>query len=297
IEAIIKMGTVRLRLGEHVEAAQAFNRALELNDRILTAYVGLGVTQLAMGRSDDAHESFGMASDIEPNSTLLFGETARLQLMASAAHQVHRYLSPPTVAARPGGPLDNDVVDLIDTQRDNVRTALCAHPHHADLHYRLGLLLRHQGDLSGSIEAFREALKINPEYTKAGTKLGLALRESGRFDEAIEAFERTLQLDPNAIDLHYQLGLIFADRGEFALALDRFEEATAKVPNKVDYVANLALALANMGLLDRASATWQTLCDVAEYTREGQALLTAVSGDSLTGPDSHSCEEGPSRKF
>jgi len=67
-----------------------------------------------------------------------------------------------------------------------------------------------------------------------------------------------------SIELHYQVGLIFADRNEFALALERFERAAAKEPNNQDYVANLALALQNMGLVDRATATWATLCEATQ---------------------------------
>ena len=67
------------------------------------------------------------------------------------------------------------------------------------------------------------------------------------------------------------------------MALQRFEHAANQAPEKVDYVANLALALQNMGLLDRAAATWQTLCEMARYTREGNALLEQVTRTRRVG--------------
>ena len=79
------------------------------------------------------------------------------------------------------------------------------------------------------------------------------------------------------MDLHYQLGLIFADRNDFAQALERFEFAASKEPQNYDYVANLALALQNMGLLDRAQAAWQTLCELTM----GNSGVTAPSEPSL----------------
>ena len=271
LEATIKVGTARLRQGEYVEAAQAFNRAVEINDRIVSAYVGLGVAQQGLGQSDEAFATLEMAAEIEPNSTLLFSEIARLQLTVTAAEQVKKYVSPQSIVAHPQGPPSDEVSAVTEQQIQKLKDALVKRPHHADVHYRLGLLLRHQGDLDGAIESFQRAVEINPQYFKALTKLGLALRETGRLDEAVGVHKRALDIDAESVELHYQLGLIFADRNEFSLALERFEFAASKEPDNLDYVANLALALQNMGLLDRAQATWQTLC---ELTQDGAEVST-----------------------
>ncbi len=273
LEATIKVGVTHLRGGDYIEAARVFNSAIEINDRILSAYVGLGVAQQALGKTEDAQASLEMAAEIEPNSTVLFSEMARLQLRVSAAAQADRYLSPRAIAATPQGPLDDDVATVVQRQIASLRATLKEHPNHADLHYRLGLLLRHDGDLVGAIDAFYQATSINPQYLAALTKLALALRETGRTDEAMNVLKRALEVDPESIDLHYQLGLMFADRNEFASALDRFEYTVAKEPHNLDYIANVVLALQNMGLLDRASAGWQTLCEVARQTSRASRLL------------------------
>ena len=69
-----------------------------------------------------------------------------------------------------------------------------------------------------------------------------------------------------------QLGLMFADRNEFSLALDRFEHALSHEPHNLDYLANVALALQEMGLVDRATAGWRTLCQVAQATSQASNL-------------------------
>ena len=143
--------------------------------------------------------------------------------------------------------------------------------------YRLGVLLRHSGRNDEAVDAFRAAVRINPNYEKALTKLGLLLHELGRPDEAIDALKRALVLDPESADLHYRLGLIFADRYKFALALQQFEHAARREPENPEYHANLALALQNMGLLDRADASWQVMCDVASETEEGRAIITKAA--------------------
>ena len=112
-------------------------------------------------------------------------------------------------------------------------------------------------------------MEINPSYTKALIQLGLSLRELGKSDEAVKVLSRALEASPDTVELHYQLGLIFADRHELAMAVERFEAALRLDPRNLDFRANLALALQNMGLIDRAAATWDALCDLARETPRG----------------------------
>jgi tetratricopeptide (TPR) repeat protein len=242
----------------------AFTRAIEINDRILNAFVGLAVAQQATGKQEDARVSLEQASAIEPNSTLLFSEVSRLQLKVAAAKQRRRYLAPDQIAQEPGAPSDERVVSMIEKQIAHLREAVAEHPNHADLHYRLGLLLKHTGDRGATIQSFERALSINPNYLKAMIKLAIVQREAGRVDDAIRTAQRALQIDPESVQLHYELGLMYADRGLFANAIDSFDEAVRFEPHNTDYVANLALALQNMGLADRAAATWHTLCDLTD---------------------------------
>jgi Flp pilus assembly protein TadD len=156
-----------------------------------------------------------------------------------------------------------DVMDrLLAEQIRRHQTVLIERPQHADLHYRLGVLLRHAGRLPEAIAAFRRAVQINPTYAKALVKLGLALHAAGQSQEAIDILRRAIHLRPDDAPLHYELGLMFADRRDFALAIEQFEDAVRRAPHNLDFHANLALALQNMGLIDRASACWRTFSDL-----------------------------------
>jgi tetratricopeptide (TPR) repeat protein len=259
LEAAIKLGTANLRLARYQKAGDAFARAIEINDRIVTAYVGLGVAQMAAGERDHALASFEMAGGVEPNTQLLFSELARLQLKVTAAEQCERYLSPQAIAAHPAGPLHEDVRGVVARQIERFKLALRKHPNHADWHYRLGVLQRYAGELHGAIRSFRHALAINPNYLKALIKLGMALRDVNETDDAIRVLTRALSLDAESATLHYELGLIYADQGRFAESVERFDDAIRHEPDREDTLANLALSLQNMGLTDRAEATWQAL--------------------------------------
>ncbi|MBI1826621.1 MAG: tetratricopeptide repeat protein [Planctomycetes bacterium] len=292
LEATIKLGTSHLRTGAFTRAAGAFSRAIELNDRIVAAYVGLGVAQLALDRTEDAKSSLEMAGGAEPNSMLLYRELARLQLKVSAAQQVERYSSPQAITDHPGGPLSGGIDTILRHQIGKLRQALEIHPNHADLHYRLGVLLKSAGDVRAAIESFGRAIQINPRYLKALVRLSLSLHEVGELDAAIKVAKEVLALDDESTELHYQLGLMFADRNQFALALDRFDHAARKMPTNMDYVANLALALQNMGLLDRAVETWRTLCDLETTQVTKQTATRAPSRFPATTPPCPDCNEG-----
>ncbi|MFQ5424959.1 MAG: tetratricopeptide repeat protein [Phycisphaerae bacterium] len=279
LEVYVRLGTQHLRGGRYQDAARSFALALELNDRLLSAYVGMGVAQRSAGRGDEAAAAFEMARDIEPNSTLLFSEVARMHLKASASEQADRYLD---LSIHDDADEDRETVgppeptDLISEQIERHQRALRRRPNHADLHYRLGLLLRNRGQLDDAIRCFRKAVEINPSYMKALIKLGLALNEAGLTDEAVATFEAAMDLHPEYLDLHYQLGLLFAQRQQFELAIEQFEQAAEGNPQHVNFQANLALALQNMGLIDRARATWEIVCELAPdsaYADQARATM------------------------
>ena len=277
IEAALRLGTLHLRHGRYAQAESWFAQAIDLNDRVIEALVGLGVTQEALGRHRDALATFQTAAGAEPNSTQLFAETARIHLSAAAARQADRYLAPRVLAGvqdDPGVIVQAEAFGSVFTdQIAMLRGAVRLHPNHADLHYRLGMLLRQAGDVEGAIDAYHRAVSINPDYVDARLKLGIALRERGHDDAAIDCFKQALSIDPEAVRLHYELGLIFADRAMWDRAVDHFEQAAESQPSNVEFQAHLALSLQNMGLIERAELCWQTLRDIAERDDAGRALL------------------------
>jgi tetratricopeptide (TPR) repeat protein len=274
LEANVKLGTQHLRAGRFEQASQWFSTALELNDRLLSAYVGIGVAQHASGRTTEALSSFEMARNIEPNSTLLFSEVARMHLKAAAGQQSGRFILGSTPSVEQDTP--EHVTDLLSQQIQRVREAVAQNPNHADLHYRLGLLLRNRGQLDDAIASFRQAATINPTYMKALIKLGLALSEADQTEEAIEVFKQATDVRPDYVDLHYQIGLLFVQRNQFEMAVEHFEQAVSGNPGNVAFQANLALSLQNMGLIDRAQATWQIVSELApdsEYAEQAQRAM------------------------
>ncbi|MEE8169412.1 MAG: tetratricopeptide repeat protein [Phycisphaerae bacterium] len=277
LEAAVKIGTQHLRCGRYDDASRWFTLAMETNDRLLTAYVGLATAQEAAGRRLESRTTYEMAASIEPNSTLLFSEMARMQLKAAVGRQAEHYLS---IAVDDPEPDAGAPEDLLDEQIERHRTALKESPRHADLHYRMGLLLRHRGDYDAAIEAFETALEINPAFVTAMIKLGLALYEKGDTDRAIGVLRRAVEIEPEYVDLHYQLGLSFAKRQQFDLAVEHFEHAVRGNSQNAEFHANLALALQQLGLIDRARACWEAVRSLAPESELADHFLKNRFGES-----------------
>jgi len=137
-------------------------------------------------------------------------------------------------------------------------------------------LLKHKGEPADAVESFRAAVAINPQYVKAVIQLGLTLHELGRSQEAADVLKRAVEADPESIELHYQLGLVFADRRQFALALEQFEQALGNGSKDIDLHANIALALQNMGLIDRAEASWHILRELTTQMHPDREMLHPI---------------------
>ncbi len=260
LEATVKVGTQHLVSGRWEEAAESFCQACDLNDHVLANYVGLGTAQAAQGQTGEAMKTFDLAAAVEPNSTLLLSEMARLQLKVAVAEEYARNFDT-EVERDQDDPVDPDVENEQIVQRQLRRHAeeIHKHPEHADLRYRYGVLLRSEGRLGDARDQFAKAVDINPCYLKARIKLGITLQELGRVDEAIEQFKQAMELQPTYVDMHYRLGLLYTDRRQFEHAVRHMEAASAGAPGNDQIRANLALSLQNMGLMDQAAATWRSL--------------------------------------
>ncbi len=257
LEASVKIGTHHLIYGRWEEAAEAFHTAYEINDELLINYIGNGVAYEAMGKREDAINSFQLAEAIEPNSKLLLAEMAKLQLKSASADRFAASFE--SDEGMPVAEIDLDNDDLLHKQIDRHAEEIKQNPNFADIRYRYGVMLRSEGRLGEAIEQFKAAVEINPSYVQAIIKLGITQQELGLVDDAIETFKQAIDIKPEYVDLHYRLGLLYTDRRQFEEAVEHMETAAEGSPENKEVRAGLALALQNMGLMDRSAATWRSM--------------------------------------
>lgn len=251
LEATIKLGTQYLQTGQDQLAARQFNKAVEINDNIVDAYIGLAIAQKLAGRVPDALGTLSLAAAIQPNSSLLFAETAVLQFKTRLA-----------------GDSVYDEPDDSPGLTDAVIAAHCqqiqSEPHNPDLHYRLGLLLLHVGRLAHAISSFEAALRFNPAHTRARSKLAVCLFEAGRKTDAIDQLTGPDCLDKETLDVHYRTSLLYCDKVKFASSLINLEHQLESNFSASDATVNISIILQNLGLLDRVTVTWDNLAATAD---------------------------------
>jgi len=250
LEATIKLGTQYLLCEQEQLAAQQFNKAVEINDNIVDAYIGLAISQKLAGNESDALDTLSLAGAIQPNSSLLFTETAILQFKL-----------------RLGTNPFEDIVEDSKTLSDAVIAAHCRQiqhrPNNPDLHYRLGVLLMNAGRLTHAVSSFQAALEINPSFTRARSKLAICFFEIGQPNEALEELTAREILDDETLELHYRTALLYCNKVKFASSLMNLERHLESNFSSFDAVVNISIILQNLGLLDRVAATWDSLAETA----------------------------------
>jgi tetratricopeptide (TPR) repeat protein len=250
LEATIKLGTQYLQTHAERLAAQQFNKAVEINDRIVDAYIGLAIARKLAGDVSEAVATLSLAAAIDANSSLLFAQTATLQFRVG-------------LSDNSSFSDEHDSAELIETVIASHRRQITLQPQNPDLYYRLGVLMMSISRLGDALSAFQSALEINPTYIRAGSKLAICLFETDQKQAALERLTGPQCLDKDALALHYKVALLYCDRLRFASSLLNLDRLLAENFTCGDATVNISIVLQNLGLLDRAAAMWDNLSDTA----------------------------------
>jgi tetratricopeptide (TPR) repeat protein len=250
LEATIKLGTNYLRMRAEQLAAQQFNSAIEINDKIVEAYTGLAAAQRLAGRAAEAMNTLSLACAIQPNSSFLFAETAKLIL--KTAMEANLLPTP-----EDGHGMDQIVLAAHQRHLDQF-------PNNPDLHYRLGILCMNANHLDLAANCFRKALEINSTFTRASTKLAVCLFELGRKDEALDLIMPVTQYAPQTLDLYYRTALLYCNRVKFASSVINLQRQIERnLAPDLDPTVNISIVLQNLGLSDTVGLMWENLCQTA----------------------------------
>jgi tetratricopeptide (TPR) repeat protein len=264
LEATIKLGTHYLQMHAERLAAQQFNRAVEINDQIVDAYLGLAIAQKLAGNVSGALVTLSLAAAIDGNSSLLLAETATLQFKTDFIADSASYNEDSSI-----GLLENDSINLIKDVISAHQQQIVHRPQNPDLHYRLGVLMMSIGKMDEAVKLLQTALELNPTYARARSKLAACLFETGRRQDALEQLAPDC-LDKDTLDLHYKVALLYCDSVKFASSLINLNRLLDNNFTCADATVNISVVLQNLGLLDRASAMWDNLSDTANQALNNQ---------------------------
>lgn len=137
---------------------------------------------------------------------------------------------------------------------------------YADVHYMVGALLDHAGELEAAAECLRESLHLNPAYTEAMVALTSVYERMGDFERSRALAERVARLatpSAGALDattrgklanLEAGLADTYREVGELADAIEGYRRALDRCPTFHDIRHRLAITLREAGLPERALA-------------------------------------------
>lgn len=251
LEAAIKLATHYLRSHHFSLAAEHFNRAADINEEIVDAYMGLATAQEISGRSEEALETLSLASAIFQNSILLYSESACLQFQ-SIIDEIH----PDTT--------DRDIVsvnDVINAYKEQLKYS----GSRPDVNYKYGILMIGENNLPLASSLFEKTLDINPMYYRAQHKLALCAFMDSHPQKALKILLNNPSTGKTVFEKYYQLSILFSNRKNFRQAVRQLHLLeTSDMADLAQTQANLEIILENLGLIDRIAASWQRLNETSE---------------------------------
>jgi tetratricopeptide (TPR) repeat protein len=156
------------------------------------------------------------------------------------------------------------------------------HPSQPNFSIELGDAMRHTGDLSGAISAYRQALVLDPLSSRAQRRLGATLGSVGQLEEALAVLQHAIELEPDNGLLWYEQALIESRAGKQEQAIEHFRKALEFKPDFADAQNNLGINLVQIGDQHGAATAFRAALTINPYdagTRANLGRLLAGEGE------------------
>lgn len=179
-------------LGQPEGAVVEFEKALELNDRYVEAYLNRAITLNELGRYEDAREAFEQASHYENQGGGRFSgaASARIANAHMAVGDLYQEAGAPELAA------------------EQYRSALELRPEFHDIRNKLADVLMTLGDEAGAEHELEATLEGNGNFLSARLSLGLLYYNRGEPDRARREWEKARTLSPSSPQVRAYLTLL-----------------------------------------------------------------------------------------
>jgi len=180
----------------NIQARQMFEKAIKLDPRYPTAYVGLGTSHLrhfAYGWTEFAKQSLQQAHYLAQTALSLDESSASAHALLGA---VYRFRMQYDLAIK------------------EYERAIELNPNDANSHAERGAIMNYSGQTDQAVESLETARRFNPHMRPSDyMQLGLAYYLEGRYDGAISVLERGIGWYPDNVFIHIPLAATYAQAG------------------------------------------------------------------------------------
>ncbi len=238
LPAHLRLGEVRLDLGQPVEANDHFAR-LDSDDRFAAAgHFGLGRAAGALGEALAAVEHFEKALELQPAAGIVHYSLGLALRQAGRVEEAQTHLEEKgsgevlapdrlmerleSLALSSGAHLKRGNRAMVNGRLDEAvsafRQAVAANPESGEARRNLALVLMRQGDSTGATKELEDAVASGSEDVWIHFDLGNAYLAKGDGERAVGAFQRAIELDPKLATAHFNLA-------NTLISLERWTEA------------------------------------------------------------------------
>ncbi|MCK5113437.1 MAG: tetratricopeptide repeat protein [Phycisphaerae bacterium] len=259
LDALVRMGSHHLVHGRWEEAAETFYLAAEHNERLLINYLGVATACKTIGKPKHAEEYYNLATQMEPNCSLLHSQMIRLHHKITTAEDFVHKLQDQSDTVAMSGEADSQCKPLPENELTAHAQRVASEPNCTEARFHYGVLLRSAGRSSEAIKEFYQTVRSQPLHASGLVKLGVLLWEQNRRDQAETIFDRIFRPDTKQIEIHYRLGLHFHDPQQLREIACEMASSETTPMEESEAQNHLMLSLGNMGLVDRGAMAWKSL--------------------------------------
>jgi tetratricopeptide (TPR) repeat protein len=289
--AYLNLGVAKTQAGRLEDAADLFEKAVALDDRLPRVQYSLGAARFRLKQFDKALDPLRKALAGDPTDVNL------RRMLSLASFHTRDYRKAAELLKDDAG-LEDDPsllftygLSLVHTGRAKEAEVVFARLFYrygdsAELSVVLGQAQAQEGNFDAAIKALTRALEIEPEAAEANGTLGVIYLKQGRLAEAEKALRAELRLRPDDLpskqnlavvleaqqrpqeavallrdilqskagstEAHYLLGKILLAEGNTAQALEELEAGVRLAPDDANIHYQLARAYQKQGQADRA---------------------------------------------
>jgi tetratricopeptide (TPR) repeat protein len=243
--------------GDYPRAVTLARERLKAFPRDAGAGLLLGRAEAALGRFENAYQTFRSVLALQPRSTdalyylsilggvLAQGEYDRLFAQSPdspRAHQLRGDLH--TAQERP-----------VDAEAE-YKAALEAAPASLEVLIALGDLTRHQSRFEDALGYYGRAAAVAPQNYDVLYGIGVCRSYRQEYAPAIQSFREALRLDPSSAPAHLALGHALLQSGQVVAAVSELETAAKLEPRMLQAQYLLGRAYRLLGRTQEAEATF-----------------------------------------
>jgi tetratricopeptide (TPR) repeat protein len=250
-DALIRnnLGTVLDRTGRPGEAAQQYEKALQINPAYSRVHRNLALALMRTGETEEALHHFQLALEVYPELTELHNNYAHA--LTQAGH--------------------------LSEARDEFAKIIELDPTSAEAHNNLGIALAMQGQIDEAAKHFAKAVELKPDFVEAHVNLGKALGFGSNeisADQAAKAeqeFKAAIAIEPLDADAMDNLGSLYRQQGKGPDAEHFFNLAIECAPTLIKAYVDLSDLLASESRRSEADAVLQKALQIDPNNRELQS--------------------------